>query len=478
MNSTTKLISTFKNKHLLNKLIKKSYLCSQNKIGVNQNNICKKSPELVSLDQRLLNYISSLQRSSPSHNLIPNDAIDPRSLKNSEIPLYINNLQNQNKGTSFLLTLQEIDQECCRRLVQNDFTRSQILLVLNSFVATAPYYARSLKFYPQALKKVGFFIKILTIPEIVELCFYTGFLKKSDDSKRILGYALRKLNNKKILRALSLDDIVILVSAAFKTGTRIVQNDGINNEIKVRLCNELSILQDESYFIALVKSMRHNFNYDEEILSTLAYAMFFNKTIEKCNFTALAHIVTLYADALYFDSKLFENFTLFGLKHLRNFKDLNLKNHLPENFSQKDHFSKKARLKDHFSKNLRLKDLSRFLFSLSYIGFENLKNEDFALISDLVKSFVNLGFLENGIEDFLSILLSFAMLEHFDEQLIGAVLKEKLIVKGKFGLYFVCWFFSTSYVINLLQKSFYKMYFTIRSTPSFHSSTCHRLRVL
>lgn len=392
-----KIIKTAKNQIDLRFLCTKIIQYPSNNI----NKIIINKKHNLTLEERLLNYVTSLQNSTIQ------EKNNEKLLKNIDLVNKINDL-NALKGKKLLNKINEIDRKCCERLPKLD--KVEIFMILNSFATNTPYYVKNLKFFQELLNKIRSYVNKLSLTEVIQLCFYAGLLKKDIHSQQILRLSLKQFDNENILNKLKLDDLIILINAAFKTSMQINQMN-VLKEIKNRVYDRLEILNDEAFFVTIIKSCRHNLNYDEEFLLTIANTMFFNKTIETYNFTALAHILTLYADALYFDIILIDNLYKFCFDHLKKVKVKNIKLH--------------------YSKSLRVKDLSRFLWSLSYLGYENFKNDDYEnIILPLINDFVELGTVENNIEDFVGITLSLWTLGFYPENILPEVLKEHLLAKG------------------------------------------------
>lgn len=358
-----------------------------------------------SLEKRLLTYIKPQYIWNQKNvTLAHYDQKNITTINNDELLNLIGAL-GKFKHKDIQKCVNNLDLECRSRLTYME--NSETLLFLFNFVTTVPYYVKNLPFLSQALHKMSFFIEHLPKIDLVRLCFYTGLKKKTYESQNIIRHCLNKLNNSS---ELTTDDLIIICNSAFKTGMKINQKK-LLNVIKKRLSDELSILKDPPYFITIVKSLRHNYNYDEELLLMLSNTIFFNKTLDLYNFTALSHILALYADALYYDSTLLDAINEKCISYIRKTKNINLVEHL--------------------SKQLRLKDICRYLWSLSYLGYEDLFDEDIKdHIIPTLKEFINLSAIEDNIEDLVGTLLSLWVLGYYPVELLGPVLQKNALLKG------------------------------------------------
>lgn len=364
----------------------------------------------VTLDQRLLKYIATKQPSAalnlPSVENLPQKITNLAFLENRELISLTYSLTRKSYQ-KIIHDLDKLDKEYCRRLPR--FNQEELFLFMNICAISVPYYIQNLQFFSQALHFVSFFLDRLSVSELIQLCFYAGLKKKSVRSQKIIRYCLNKLNDINLL-ALITEDIIIICNSAFRTSTRITQQN-ILKDIQRRLYNQLSILNDESFYVTIVKSLRHNYNYDEELLLTLSNAMFFNKTLQNYNFTSLAHILTLYADALYFDHNLIERINQLCLDKLKN-----------ASISSK---------RMHYSLQIRLKDMSKYLWSLSYLGCENLQESDIDnVIMPILNKFISLGNVEDDIYEYVGTLLSLWSLRYFPINVLPEILVENKLAKG------------------------------------------------
>lgn len=288
------------------------------------------------------------------------------------------------KRKDFRICINNLDKECCIRLPK--LTTPEIFNYLNNFMYYIPHIITRLTFYTKVIERMNFFIEHCSKIELLQLCFYVGLQKKSRESQIILRECLQKFNQKH-LNNLNLNDLVILCNSAYKTSTKI-ESQRIIDKIVNTLYNNLSVFNDAAVCVTLIKSLRHNKYRSEELLATISHTIFFNNTIKYYNFTACTHILALYADTLHYDDNLFNLLSDKCVLCLSDTKSIKSRN-------------------EHFTKQIRVKDVARFLWSLSYIGYDNLSETIFSnYIEPLLDAYIGLGQLDKNIEHFIDSLLS------------------------------------------------------------------------
>lgn len=283
----------------------------------------------------------------------------------------------------------------------------EIFLSLFEFCKAVPELVTSLSFYDQSLTKLSYFVQQMNKDELVRLCYLSGLKKKSTTSQQIIKNCLDKLNAQ--TDELTIEDLVIICSATFKTSTKI-RHTKLLTEIHERLYDNVSILNDEAFFVTIVKSLRHNRNYDDELLSTLSTVMFFNKTIQKYNFTALVHILALYADGAYYD------------EDLLRFVD-----------AKSSEYFKRARIgtaTSYFDETVRIKDLCRFLWALSYLGYDYDLERINEHVLPILRRYVA-DSPERHVEDLIGTCLALAFFGNYPLDILEQLLRNKNLHNGR-----------------------------------------------
>lgn len=381
-------------KKMIDGIVNNFIVCSTSNKSYHQN---KPTDKIIRLDEtglqpRILKYF----RDSTNHemkfdkdnNVVNSDNWSKlNELSNSEICELILSLAEpvcKVKSKFFKTYVKNLDKECCVRLPT--LTNSEIFIFLHDFINVVPHLITQLQFYTKAMLKFSFLIEHCSKIELLQLCFYVALQKKTDESKKIVKECLTKINFK-YLNNFSTDDLLVLCNSSYKTSTKIPHRKILDKVIST-IYEDLSILNDTSLFITLIKTIRQNKCQNEEFLTTISNTIFFNKTIKYYNFTANTHILALYADALYYDNHLFKLILDVSTVFLRD-TDVIISNN------------------EYFARQVRVKDISRFIWALSYVNSEDL---DHSIISTyiipILQQYITLGDLEKNTEHYIDILLS------------------------------------------------------------------------
>lgn len=250
-----------------------------------------------------------------------------------------------------------LDSECSNRLEKLE--PRDILNLLNIYMQIVPNRILQYKFYQLAIEKLGASIENLTKQELIQFIFFIGLQKKEKTSQNVLKRCIHKLK-KDVIHELTSEELCIICNAAFKTSTKIT-NKLFLEKVRNYLNDNLNLLKDPAVFITLIKTIRHNHYQDDNLLSTISCTIFFNKTLKYYSFSAICHILALYADFLYYDEILLKHFFTKCIEELQS-----------------------SELKDkhtYITEYIRDKDLKTFLWSLSTLGYREL---DCNIVRDLI----------------------------------------------------------------------------------------------
>lgn len=278
----------------------------------------------------------------------------------------------------FRRLMQIIDTECCSRLDYLDST--SVLRILNQFTQILPNKIREYEFYNKGIDRLMSEVEFLSREELLQTMFYIALEKRSKNAQVRMRSCLRHIA-KEDIRSLSVEELCIICNSTFKTSTKI-SNLQILEIVKDTLHNKLYLLKDTALFVTLIKTLRHNRYIDEDLLNTISYTIFFNKTYTYYPFPVLCHILAMYADCLYYNEELLELFVDLGLKQIKEVKiDLEVG-------------------------NIRVKDITRFLWILSTLAYKNVNNEIFVdVIVPNILERIKAGQYKTEIEELINSIL-------------------------------------------------------------------------
>ncbi|KAF5300865.1 hypothetical protein FQR65_LT09027 [Abscondita terminalis] len=278
--------------------------------------------------------------------------------------------------------LDVLDVECCLRL--NTMEPNAILKVLNAFMHVVPNRITEFKFYHHATNDIHRCLKQCTKEEIIHFIFFIGLQKKSKNAQLLLRTCLKEFK-KDFVHNLTIEDLCIICNSTFRTNTKI-SNSYLLDRIKKVLLDNLSLLKDPALLITLIKTIQHNHYQDDDLLSTISCTIFFNKTIQYYTFATISHLLSAYADWLYYDEELFHLFIQQSLKQLENTNIKSTKTYLTE--------------------QLRTKDILVFLRSISVLNCKNSDKEHLErLVTSNILKRITLGEFRNGVEPIVDIIL-------------------------------------------------------------------------
>lgn len=242
--------------------------------------------------------------------------------------------------------LDMLDVECCLRLTKME--PNNILKLLSAFMHVVPNRITEYKFYNYATDDIERCLKVCSKKELIKFIFYIGLQKKAKKAQVLLRKCLRTINEQ-YLENLKVEDLCIICNSTYRTNTKITNLD-LLEKVKRTLNENLSLLKDPALLITLVKTIKHNNYQDEDLLTTISCTIFFNKTLQYYTFTAICHLLSLYAQYLYYDEELFNLFIPHSIQLLQDAVITSRKAHLTE--------------------QMRTKDIKMFLSSLSQLNCE------------------------------------------------------------------------------------------------------------
>lgn len=244
-----------------------------------------------------------------------------------------------------------LDTECCQRISQ--LRNREVLNYLNLFMKFLPNTITESKFYKMALDQL-INIRSLDQSDLVQVTFFIGLMKKRRNSSAMIKKCMNQFDEN-FIHNLTSEELCIICNAAFKTSTKITSKVFLNKILKY-LNDNLNLLKDPAIFITLLKTVRHNRYQNDDLLSTISCAIFFNKTLQYYSFPAICHILALYSDYLYYDECLLNIFSARCLELLR----------------EASYKSKTTYLLE----QPRLKDIKRLLWCWSNLNFRNFSKSD------------------------------------------------------------------------------------------------------
>ncbi|KAJ3649047.1 hypothetical protein Zmor_020809 [Zophobas morio] len=318
-------------------------------------------------------------------------------LRTNELLIFANNLTNHNlTRNELLLVLKELDTECCVRL--SDLSSTDILRLLNIYMSIIPHRMTDFKFYKYSIKILFDSLSSLNKKDLLQLMFYIGLKKKNLETQTMLRQCIRSMDHK-FIENLSCEELCIICNATFKTSTKII-NKNLLEKVRSYISNNLAVLDDPALFVTLLKTLRHNRYQNDDLLNTISYAMFFNKTFTFYSFTMICHIMALFADYFFYDEKLFKFLT----------------NKCLEQLSESSFISKEI----HPTEQLRAKDIKRFLWIMSMfsemklINHGDIKN----VIMPKIMERIRVGELVGDVDSLVDITLYLWILNYHANELV------------------------------------------------------------
>lgn len=308
-----------------------------------------------------------------------------------------------NSKIDLLNVFKKLDSECCSRL--RTLKTKEILDILRLYIKIVPTKATQFTFYEIATNKLSESLETLTKSELLQLIFFVGQQKKNSKSQSILRKCIR-LMNEQFIKELTAEEMCIICNSTFKTSTRI-NNKMFLDSVKAFINNNLYILKDPAIFISLVKTVRQNQCPDDNLLSTITCAIFFNRTLQYYDFTAMCHILALYADYMYYDENILMHFSIKCIDALKN--------------------SELIHRKAHFTEQIRDKDIKRFLWSLSRLGHHLDANTIRTIVIPKIIERIQKGALKDDVHSMVDLVLYLWMMNYQAIELLPYILLQNTI---------------------------------------------------
>ncbi|KAK7793649.1 hypothetical protein R5R35_006135 [Gryllus longicercus] len=195
---------------------------------------------------------------------------------------------------------------------------------------------------------------------LVYVMFYIGQSKKLKSSQNLMKKCLNEIDRYGNL--LSLDELCIMCVSSFKCSVPIRSADLLQCICKTVERNFQTIVNDPAYIVTFVKVLRLAKFYSFNIMDKIASDKYSEKILGM-NFTAKVHILALYADALYDNRKL-----------------------IPSLIQSCIHDAHLASTSSSHHSYLRIKDISRFLWAVSYLGYNLSRHELKEMTDELQRS--------------------------------------------------------------------------------------------
>nr|XP_022907253.1 uncharacterized protein LOC111418809 [Onthophagus taurus] len=397
-----------------------------------------------SLLSRLAYYIDNkynnnddIKKNLRIHNSSKQIGVENNSFKqytDEQLQNVLSNLKERkifSKSPEFKYVINKIDYECMSRL--DNLDPKSILNILNALAQIDVESIMKYKIYEFGLNNLIDNIDFLNQKELLQTMFYLSLKKKDKDVQKVLKNCMTALQ-KYDFNELGIEELCIICNSTFRTSTKI-SNKRILDKINKTINDNLYILHDPAIFVTLIKTLRHNRNQDNDILSTIACTILFNKTYKNYSFMAMCHILALFADYTYYDENLLRLLTISCLKEI---------NRVSTNINA-----------------IRNKDITRFLWAMSVLNY----CEDtgyIKIILPIIEQKALMGYYKNDIEDLVELMLYLWMLNYQPIDLIQHTLTPKTIsliknqksrTKIRLNLFLSCLYFENRQLFNDLNTT-------------------------
>ncbi|XP_050294483.1 uncharacterized protein LOC126734789 [Anthonomus grandis grandis] len=369
------------------------------------------------LTGRFLSYLDNNLSKATTYNdkigLVATIKTQPQEIRNFDtngVNLVLSVLNDRTvikHKNEFKRILELVDVECCSRL--HEFSTKNIFDTLTNFVNAVPHQITKCQFFHSALDCLVIHKEKLNKDQLVHLLFFIGFLKKNYNAQNMIRQCLKLFDHSTINRLMK-EDLCIICNSTFKTSTKI-KNHLLLDKIKLYINDNLTLLNDPAVFITLIKTLRHNRYQDDDILNSITCTIFFNGTLKYYSFSAMCHILALYADYLYYDESILKVLTekcLNDLKHL--------------SFKSKDTY---------LQEQPRMKDIKRFLWALTNLNYKISREEIEGIILPQIEIRVDAGEFTNDVGSMFQIILYLWMMNYKACGLIDQFMVNDLIQKYK-----------------------------------------------
>nr|XP_018900321.1 PREDICTED: uncharacterized protein LOC109032570 [Bemisia tabaci]XP_018900322.1 PREDICTED: uncharacterized protein LOC109032570 [Bemisia tabaci] len=317
-----------------------------------------------------------------------------KEVTSTELPVFISTAIVNGKLTETLKA--RLDEECLSRL--SSFTTDDVLKVVDAWLYIVPHILNNLKFYHEAMP---LFDRILSsndtsLPAFVQTFYYVSLCKDKNLARDIIRKALDKLQSShSLMRALSLDELVIISVSIFRTSNTISSRALLRTISDGIMTNLQRLMKDDASLVTLIKPLRPAEFYDLKLLDAIAANLSLLKTK---SFITKIQVFALFGQSLYPDKDFLQKFAD-DIGH--SLLDL---------------------LENKETMDIRIKDVSRFFWSLSFLNVipqvENLDKEVMEKIEDWI---LDNQFNESNLHWLISIMCSIFIFNWDYEQLFRRV---------------------------------------------------------
>ncbi|XP_066263015.1 uncharacterized protein [Euwallacea similis] len=344
-----------------------------------------------------------------------------------------------------------LDSGCCSRI--NEFTIEDHFNLLNAFTNIIGHKVSKSNYFLLGLKLLTNQKNHLNKEKLVHLMFYIGLLKKNHVAQDMIRQCI-KLFTKETIDNLTRENLCIICNSTFKTSTKI-KNFLLLDRIKSYINNNLNLLNDAAVFVTFLKTLRHNRYQDEDILNTITCTMFFNETLQYYSFSAMCHILALYADFLFYDENVLNTLTSRCLEQLKN-----------STFTSKNTY---------LIDQPRTKDIKRLLWALSNLGYKLSQEDVDNVIMSHIRVRIQAGEFVNDQGSLVQMILYLWMMQYKARDLIREVLTAE-VAKGIWGNQVTC-----IESLNLLLTCIYyedpELFYQLNLRPQQTSSSAYNQNI-
>ncbi|KAG8229743.1 hypothetical protein J437_LFUL007918 [Ladona fulva] len=286
------------------------------------------------------------------------EIINELKLKKSvEVPNLIMLLTDKNFSSQisdFKRVIRCVDNFCCEEKLS--LSVKDTLRLNYSWLKLLGFNMTRLHFFPLSLEilKNALLKRLLSLQGITLTLFFTSLQTKNEDVSLIIPNALDQICRKDSMEKMTPLEIVLVANIAFRTGTKVISPIFVKHVVDV-IYEDPTYLSDPAIFVSIVKTLRLNQCHDYTLLEKLKKYFCIGKNLSRYNFTALVHLLALYADASYGNREFLSyliNTTTKSMLHSGSYRP----------YEEKSKSSAATRV--------RMKDLARLLWASSYLGFK------------------------------------------------------------------------------------------------------------
>ena len=248
--------------------------------------------------------------------------------------------------------MDKIDTDLSLKISQ--MNQNDIFEVLNTLIKHVPGRLHEFSFFVSSLHYLNNFRKrnqFHAPKDHLQLIYFATLSKKTSQiPNSIISETVNQLTSNSKPNQFTLFEYCIILNSCYRS--RIPLNPNFLNNIIHSFLNNLHlVLNDQSILITFLKTFRqHKVYSNEDLLSSLIQALFFNQVLPKYSLTTLAHILIFYSDAKYYHGELLKIISNLAFK-------------LIENSSDDDY-----QVYQHLDNSVRGKDIATFLWAISSLG--------------------------------------------------------------------------------------------------------------